>query len=254
MDVDRYLRRIGCRGPLRPTLASLKTLHLAHLRTVPFENLSVRLGEAIALQSESLFEKIVARSRGGFCYELNGLFADLLEALGFEVERLAGRVGEEGIPFDHLALKVDLEDQPWLADVGFGDSFVLPLRLAERGPQEGGCGRRYRIEDRDGGLLLLREEPEGWQRQFHFTLQPWPLSAFAEGCRYHQTSPRSSFTRKTVVSLATETGRITLSGRRLIATSGGRRTETDLDDAGIRGALADRFGLDPALAHAFPAG
>jgi N-hydroxyarylamine O-acetyltransferase len=243
LDIGRYLERIGYAGPAAPTLESLRRIHRAHMMAVPFENLSVRRGEAIALEVERLFEKIVLRRRGGFCYELNGLFAALLEALGFRVSRLAGTVTPAGIAFDHMALRVDL-DEPWLADVGFGDSFVLPLRLERRDPQEGGCGRRYRIDSKDEGLLLLREEERGWERQYLFTLQPWPLSAFEEGCRYHQTSPKSSFTQKTVVSRATETGRITLSERRLIVTSQGKRAESDLeDDAAVAAALSEHFGI-----------
>jgi N-hydroxyarylamine O-acetyltransferase len=243
IDVARYLERIGYRGPTAPTLDTLRQIHSAHLRTVPFENLSVRRGEPIALEVEPLFEKIVVRRRGGFCYELNGLFAALLGELGFRVGLLAGRVGPAGIPFDHLALRVDLEE-PWLADVGFGDSFVLPLRLEDREPQEGGCGRRYRLDPVHGGLLLVREEEQGWEQQYLFTLERWPLSAFEEGCRYHQTSPKSSFTQRTVVSRATETGRITLAERRLIVTSRGRRTETGLADAAALGrALSEHFGI-----------
>jgi len=243
IDAGRYLERIGLRGPAEPTVETLRQVHLAHLKAVPFENLSVRRGEPILLQEEKLFEKIVLRRRGGFCYELNGLFAALLKALGFRVERLAGRVGVDSIPFDHMALRVDL-DEPWLADVGFGDSFLLPLRLRQREPQPGGCGRRYQIDSRDGGLVLQREEPEGWKRQYQFTLDAWPLSAFEEGCRYHQTSPQSHFTRNIVVSRATETGRITLSGRRLIVTSLGQRTETELgDEPAVTRILEQQFGI-----------
>jgi N-hydroxyarylamine O-acetyltransferase len=244
IDVERYLDRIGHRGPIAPKIETLRQIHRAHLMTVPFENLSVRRGEAIVLEESRLFEKIVLRRRGGFCYELNGLFAALLGTLGFRVARLAGRVGADGIPFDHMALRVDL-DEPWLADVGFGDSFLLPLRLEGREPQQGGCGRRYRLDAADGGLLLLREEPEGWQRQYLFTLETWTLSAFEDGCHHHRTSPESPFTRKTVVSRATETGRITLSERLLIVTSSGMRTETVLgDDAAISRVLAEQFGIE----------
>jgi len=244
IEAGRYLERIGHRGPVAPTLETLRQVHLAHLKAVPFENLSVRRGDPILLAEEKLFEKIVLRRRGGFCYELNGLFAALLKTLGFRVEQLAGRVGPDGIPFDHMALRVDL-DEPWLADVGFGDSFLLPLRLQHREPQDDGCGRRYQIDSKDGGLLLQREEPEGWKRQYQFTLDAWPLSAFEEGCRYHRTSPQSHFTRNTVVSRATDTGRITLSGRRLIVTSLGQRTETELgDEAAVTRILEQEFGIE----------
>jgi N-hydroxyarylamine O-acetyltransferase len=252
IEVARYLRRIGYDGPTAPAVETLRGVHLAHLRSVPFENLSVRAGEPIVLDEEKLFEKIVLRRRGGFCYELNGLFAALLEQLGFRVARLAGQVGVDGIPFDHMTLRVDL-DEPWLADVGFGDSFLLPLHLASREPQEGGCGRRYRIDAVTDGLLLVREDPDGWNRQYLFTLDAWPLSAFVGGCRYHQ-SPQSHFTQKTVVSRATETGRITLAGRRLIVTAHGERTETDLEDQALSRALQEEFGIDPSLATAFREG
>lgn len=243
-EVGHYLARIAYTGPREPTLAVLRGVHLAHLRAVPFENLSVRRGEAILLEEGALFEKVVRRHRGGFCYELNGLFAALLEALGFRLARLAGRVGVEGIPFDHMALRVDL-DEPWLADVGFGDSFLAPPRLRSREPQDGGDGRRYRISDVDVGLLLLREQEGGtWERQYAFTLETWPISAYAEGCRYHSTSPKSHFTQKTVVSRATESGRVTLSERRLIFTEGGARRESELaDEAAVARALAAQFGI-----------
>jgi len=121
---------------------------------------------------------------------------------------------------------------------------VLPLRLEDREAQEGGCGRRYRLDTAEGGLLLSREGEQGWERQYLFALRPWPLSAFEGGCRYHQTSPKSSFTQKTVISRATETGRMTLSERRLIVTSRGKRSETELpDDAAAAKALSEHFGI-----------
>jgi N-hydroxyarylamine O-acetyltransferase len=240
-----YLARIGLAGPLDPSVATLRALHRAHLRTVPFENLSVRAGQEIPLEEASLFEKIVSRRRGGFCYELNGLFAALLRSLGYRVSRLAGRVGVDGIPFDHMAIRVDL-DESWLADVGFGDSFLEPIRLAERGPQDGGDGRSYRLDEDGDGLLLSRLESEAWTRQYRIDPGTWPLSAFEAGCQYHRTSPGSPFTRKTVVTRATDDGRITISERRLITTARGVRTEIELpDDAAVARVLSDRFGLGP---------
>src|SRR5687768_15235135 len=127
LDTAAYLERIGYRGPVEPTAETLRRLHVAHLLAVPFENLSIHASEPIVLDDSALFEKIVARRRGGFRYELNGLFAALLGALGFEVEMLSAGVmnseGEFGPDFDHMALVVKLEER-WLADVGFGDSFV----------------------------------------------------------------------------------------------------------------------------------
>ncbi|MFD5539234.1 arylamine N-acetyltransferase [Streptomyces sp. NPDC127079] len=138
--IDAYLRRLGAARPVRPTAEALRELHLRHLLAVPFENLSIHLGEEIVLEEDRLLDKVVGAGRGGFCYELNGAFAVLLTGLGFEVTPLAGRVyGEEGrlgIPYDHLALRVRTVDAgEWLADVGFGAHSHYPLAFAERGGQ-----------------------------------------------------------------------------------------------------------------------
>ncbi|MEW2299362.1 arylamine N-acetyltransferase [Streptomyces sp. NPDC006655] len=138
--IDAYLRRLGAARPVRPTAEALCELHLRHLLAVPFENLSMHLGEEIVLEEDRLLDKVVGAGRGGFCYELNGAFAVLLSGLGFGVTPLAGRVyGEEGrlgIPYDHLALRVRTVDAgEWLADVGFGAHSHYPLAFAERGEQ-----------------------------------------------------------------------------------------------------------------------
>ncbi|WP_374117564.1 arylamine N-acetyltransferase family protein, partial [Streptomyces sp. XM83C] len=141
MQVDAYLRRLGVeRSSERPTDEVLRELHLRHLVAVPFENLSVHLGEEIVLDEKRLVEKVVGARRGGFCYELNGAFGALLAALGFEVWPLAARVYGEGerlgVPYDHMALRVRTADGgDWLADVGFGAHSHYPLRFAERGEQ-----------------------------------------------------------------------------------------------------------------------
>ena len=93
-----------------------------------------------------------------------------------------------------------------------------------------GDGHRYRLDEVEGGLLLSRRRDATWERQYAFTLETWPLSAFTAGCRYHSTSPKSHFTQKTIVSRATKAGRVTLSERRLIVTEGGARREVDLAD------------------------
>lgn len=220
MNISSYLRRINYDGELRPTVETLKLLHRAHLSAVPFENLDIHLGREIKLDEASLAKKIVEDNRGGFCYELNGLFAALLTALGFDVVMLSAGVrnpdGLFGPEFDHLALQVSL-DKRWLVDVGFGDSFLEPLRLDEEGEQVQANGA-YRIDRDDDALVLMRREADGWNAQYRFTLRPRRLEDFSEMCRYHQTSPDSPFTRKRVCTLATDDGRVTLSEKRLIRT------------------------------------
>ena len=246
MNVDAYLERIDYRGPRAPTADSLRRLHVAHLLTVPFENLSIHAGEAIVLDDESLFDKVVARGRGGFCYELNGLFAALLRNLGFRVEMLsaavARREGGFGPEFDHMALLVTLEER-WLADVGFGDSFVEPLLIDERTEQTQGT-HAFRLEEEEGGrLVLLRRDAGGaWEPQYRFSLEPHTYEDYAEMCRFQQTSPESHFTRGRVCSRLTPEGRVTLSGSRLITTRGGERVERELaDEAECDAALLEHF-------------
>lgn len=248
MDVDAYLERIGYRGPLAPTAETLRRLHVAHLLAVPFENLSIHAGETVVLDDESLFRKVVARRRGGFCYELNGLFAALLRELGFRVEMLsaavARREGGFGPEFDHMALLVTLEERR-LADVGFGDSFAEPLLVDERAEQTQGA-RAFRIDEAEGGrLVLLRRDAGGaWEPQYRFGLEPHAFEDYAGMCHFHQTSPESHFTRGRVCSRLTPEGRVTLSGSRLITTRGGERVERELaGEAECDAALLEHFGI-----------
>lgn len=213
MNVNAYLERIHYRGSLAPTAATLRELQVAHLLSVPFENLSIHSSEPIVLDDEALFTKIVERKRGGFCYECNGLFAALLRALGFDVTMLSAEVanaaGGFSEPFDHMTLMVKL-DQRWLVDVGFGDSFLEPMLVDERSEQVQGP-RVYRILADDNYFLLSRRDNEEWEPQYRFTLQPYQYQDFAAMCRYHQTSPKSHFTQGRVCSRATtDGGRVTL--------------------------------------------
>lgn len=247
-DINAYLQRINYQGSLRPSPETLRALHVAHLHTVPFENLSIHWREPIALSDDALFEKIVRRRRGGFCYELNGLFAALLRALGFRVEMVAAGVmggnGRFGPEFDHMALVVSLEER-WLADVGFGDSFREPLLLDERGQQLQGKDA-YRIDSGEEYMTLVRRTEGDWKPQYRFKLQPYEYRDYEEMCRYHQTSPESHFTRKRVCTLATALGRITLSDLRLIKTVGeaGEREERLLaGEEECAAVLREQFGI-----------
>ena len=258
MDIQEYLQRIHYHGSLEPTLQTLQALHEAHMFSVPFENLSIHYGQPIILQEDLLFNKIVRRHRGGFCYELNGLFAWLLTQLDFHVTLLSAEVaGDDGTfspPYDHLTLLVsDVSGADWLADVGFGDSFLRPLRFAADAEQEGGDGHVYRLykddKERDEENFypywIMQQFSDGiWRPQYRFTLQPHALADFTERCIYQQTSPESHFTQKRICSLATSTGRITLSDLRLITTVHGEREERELsgEDECVR-VLADRFGV-----------
>jgi N-hydroxyarylamine O-acetyltransferase len=246
-DVDAYLARIGGGRPERADAAALRDLQLGHLLSVPFENLSVHLGEPLVLADGPLLEKIVGARRGGFCYELNGAFAALLRGLGFGVTLLQARVfgdgGRLGIPYDHLALRVETEDGtgPWLADVGFGDHSHHPLLLDERGDQFDPAGTFRLVEAGDGDLDVLRDG----KRQFRLDTRPRELADFEAGAWYHRTSPASHFTKSLVCSLLTADGRITLSGRKLVTSVGGERQERLLEtDVEVLAAYRKHFGLE----------
>jgi N-hydroxyarylamine O-acetyltransferase len=244
-DTREYLDRIGYRGPLTPNAEVLRDLQRAHMLTVPFENLDIHIPREIVCDEQRFIYKVVNEHRGGFCYELNGAFAALLRTLGFQVTLLSARVpladGSDGPEFDHLVLRVDLEE-PWLADVGFGDSFLEPLRLQPDVEQPQG-ERVYRITSAQNTLLYEMKVDGKWKKEYVFTLQPRQLSEFAGMCRYHQTSPESPFTRKRVCSRATADGRITLSNGKLIETRNGVRHERVLSDEEWRLKLQEFFGV-----------
>jgi N-hydroxyarylamine O-acetyltransferase len=283
-DLQDYLKRLDFAAPpdtaaLEPTLPTLHALHRAQMLAVPFEDLSIHYGQPIVLEEAALFEKIVRRRRGGFCYELNGLFAALLRHLGYHVTLLSAGVfhsdGNFGPEFDHLTLLVHrLSGADWLADVGFGDSFVQPLRFEEGLEQDGGDGRRYRLARAgssaggspagggdEGDYWMMQQfngqgrsaaDPGGrggdngeqWEAQYRFTLQPRVLGDFSERCHYFQTSPESHFVQNRICSLATPEGRVTLSGLNLITTVNGKKAEQALpSEEAYRDVLAERFGI-----------
>ncbi|WDE01578.1 arylamine N-acetyltransferase family protein [Thalassomonas actiniarum] len=247
-QVRQYLERLNYHGQCRADIQTLTCLHQAHMENVPFENLDIVLGRKINLSPDALFTKVVTGKRGGFCYEVNSLFASLLAALGFEVYLHAARVhGDKGFgrPFDHMLLSVCLDKALYLADVGFGDSFIQPLRLmqgddvyAAEQPDAvslaclnlGAVSQRevnYKVVNTADGLVLMQQKPsQTWQAQYLFSLQAFEISAFYDMCQYHQTSPQSSFTQKSLCSVATPAGRKTMSNGRFIETVNHLRQES----------------------------
>jgi N-hydroxyarylamine O-acetyltransferase len=232
MNVAQYLERIQYRGLLQTDHETLRGLQLAHMMAVPFENLDIGLKRPIKIDEESIWEKLITQRRGGFCYELNGLFAWLLRHIGFDVIYLNARVVEKdgslGIDFDHLALLVQIPGQPerWIADVGFGDSFTGPLNLDEHGEQVQGL-RAYKLQQSDDGFIVWQKNYDGsWERHYFFDLQSHQFpEEYEAACLYHQTSLESSFTRGSIISRATPTGRVSLEDGRLIVTENGKRSE-----------------------------
>ncbi|WP_328604653.1 arylamine N-acetyltransferase [Amycolatopsis sp. NBC_00345] len=246
MDVDAYLARLDLALPVAADLAALRVLQARHLERVPFENLSVHLGEPIELTEDALFDKIVRRRRGGFCYELNGLFAALLRELGFDATLRGAQLfhadGTPGPPLNHAAIVVEL-DEPWLVDVGFGSFSRAPLRLSAVAPQD----------DADGQFLIL-DAPHGdidvlcdGKPVYRLERRPRQLADFVPMAWWHSTSPSSHFTQNLTCSRPTSQGRVTLSGDRLIETVDGGRHEVLLpSESAVRMAYRVYFGLSLA--------
>lgn len=239
MDIAKYLERINYNRPILPDLKTIQGLHFAHMQCVPFENLDIGLKRPIYIDEDALWDKIVVNKRGGFCYELNGLFAWLLKQIGFNVTYLNARVynpaGELGIDFDHLALLVQIpgESESFLADVGFGDSFTEPLSFGDKGEQIQGL-RACKLEQTPDGYIVWQRnykhsspvDDGTWERQYFFDLKPHKFpDEYESACLYNQTSPESSFTRGSIISRATSNGRVSLESGRLILTQNGKRIE-----------------------------
>ena len=245
---NQYLRRIGVTQPLGCSLEGLSALQYAHLCAVPFENLDIIESIPIGLDRRAHYEKIVGRGRGGYCYELNGLYSALLISLGFEVRLLSACVamadGSFGPPYDHLMLLVDLGNASYLVDVGFGDSFTHPVVLRS-GLEQSDRNALYMVLRLDGEWALCRKNNAGpWETMLLFSLAPRELADFQERCSWTQNSAESHFVGKALCTRLTKDGRKTLSGMRMIVTNQGHTVETTVEtEAERRGRLAQDFGV-----------
>jgi N-hydroxyarylamine O-acetyltransferase len=248
IDVDAYLRRIGLVSRPAADAEGLRALQVAHLHTVPFENLDILAGRPISLELAAIEAKIVGAHRGGFCYELNGLFATLLDALGFRASLLAAEVrspetGEWGPPFDHLVLRVDLDD-PWLVDVGFGDGCPEPMPLRDGAAVRDGSERVFSLTgDASGWLLSVRSpEDETPEALYRFTETTHALADYEATCRIQETES-ALFTGHRIAEVLTSDSRMTLFDNLLIVHIGTERTTREIHEAEVPALLRDRFGI-----------
>jgi len=231
MNVRHFLRRLEYGGPAEPKIETLRALQLAFLLKVPFENLDIIANRAIVLSSEHIYEKIVGRRRGGVCFERNILFHDLLSGLGFQAAFLSARFikgSRLGREFEHMVLLVSLEHD-YLVDVGVGHFCREPLRI-DGSDSSSAEGYYYRVGKCDDSYALYyRQKDKEWLPRYLFTETHRLPSEFEPMNRFHQTSPDSSFTRRPVVTIATNEGRISLIGRRLTITEGDSKVNRELE-------------------------
>ncbi|MEY9093635.1 arylamine N-acetyltransferase [Paenibacillus sp. RC84] len=248
MNVEAYLKRMDTSRPAKPDLAALKELQRQHMLHVPFENLDVIRQTPITLDIASFYEKVVGRRRGGFCYELNGLFSTLLKDLGFKVRLIAATVakpdGTWGMPESHATILAEL-DRSYLIDVGFGDSARSPVPLDGTPVEDvSGVYRAAKVAEADDLYDLQRAGEDGaWSALYRFSTAPRSLESFAEACTFNQTSPESHFTQKLLATKATVTGRVTISGDQLIETDGDVKSRQPLAPEELEKTLISRLGL-----------
>ena len=255
-DLDAYLRRIGYDGSRAPTPETLQALHFAHATSIPFENLDIQLGLPIRLDLPSLQAKLVAAKRGGYCFEQNTLFAAALEAVGFRVTRLAGRVGPRSNRTrsrSHMLLAVEAGGADWLADVGFGaDTLLLPMPLAP-GSEVRQHAWSYRTEA-DGPLRVLQSlDGDAWADRYSFTSEEQYPIDYIVANHYTSTHPDSIFVRTLTAQLPGPDVRWILRNRELIESRPETQARTWIgDDDGLLRLLSERFGIVLAPGARFP--
>jgi N-hydroxyarylamine O-acetyltransferase len=248
-DLSRYLQRIGFAGTPTVSRESLDALHRAQVYRVPFENFDILLERGIDLDPQVLFEKLVLKRRGGYCFELNALFLMALQAAGFEARALLARVHLRGTPTSrsHQLCLVELDGQEWIADVGFGANGLrapVPLALEEEFRQDDQCFRL--VDGGEFGTMLQVRIENDWQNLYSIEMATVCQSDIDMGNYYTSTHPESLFRQLHVATLPTPDGRISLIDRRLRIERNGEVEEIDLP-AGLEfwQAIADHFDLEP---------
>jgi N-hydroxyarylamine O-acetyltransferase len=233
MDSSGYLRRINYNGMVYRDLATLQELQYNHVFSIPFETLDIHNGVPILLQANFLYQKVIHDNRGGYCYELNMLFHNLLSLTGFNITMVGGRLhhgnGKFGREFEHMALLVELKGRRWLVDVGYGDFSLMPLALVPGEIQSDGRNF-YQIIDPvvvDGrpylGVARWSNSKQDFKIEYVFTDTPRVLEDFHAMNEFHQTSPESHFRRSMICTLPTKEGRVSMINNKLIRTENGKR-------------------------------
>jgi N-hydroxyarylamine O-acetyltransferase len=246
-SLDDYFDRIGFDGPARADLATVTALMERQLFTVPFENLDVQAGKAVSLVPEEIVDKLVKRRRGGYCYEVNGLFAMALHALGIEYQMVAARpmIYPARRPRTHMALVARLDGREWLCDLGFGSYGPrAPLALDAVGQPVTQGYDTFRLITEGAHDLLLQAQVEGaWANQYAFTLCPQEWVDFAPANYLNSTHPDALFVQKLIAVIHRPEGRVILFGDQLKELRRGVAHKRVVEAAAIPSVLKEHFGL-----------
>lgn len=249
-DMNAYLERINYNGEVDATYETLYNLHVAHTLNVPFENLDVFFRRPILLDKDSLFKKIVEDQRGGYCFEMNGLFAFVLEELGFKVTNLLARgTRDGGITYTakvHQVLMVEIDEKKWLVDVGYGMNGLTAPLLLETGVDQKQFTHTYRlIENPKGGYILQNKIGNDYIYMYAFTLDECSPMDYLMSNHFTATFPESFFIQMKMCTMPTEQGRITLTDQHFKVIENGEVTETELlNDEEYNKYLKEHFKLD----------
>jgi N-hydroxyarylamine O-acetyltransferase len=258
INLDAYLERIRLAELPAPDLDGLAVVQRAHRLAIPFENLDIRLGRGIRIDSASVFEKLVTARRGGYCFEQNRLFADALTALGFTLRPLLARVwlGATDTPgLTHMLLLVTIDGQDWIADAGFGGSYSPPMPLVDGAEAEAPDGALFRLVADHRGWVLQRNghagatdgrgAETGWVDQYSFTLAEVAPIDLAMSNHWTSTAPNTRFTDLIVVSIALPRGFASLTDRAYRRHVAGEDSAATIDDPRVyRMRLSLMFGID----------
>jgi N-hydroxyarylamine O-acetyltransferase len=233
MDKIKYLNRIGIKDAnISVNSENLKFLQKQHLLKIPFENLDIHWKRPIMLNTKEFYRKIIGEKRGGFCYELNGLFGDLLNEIGFTSKIISARVANEkdfGAEYDHLAILTKIDEKEFLVDVGFGDFSAEPLKFILNVEQKDVNGTFLIKKFDDDYFEVVKKVNAEWQSEYIFRDSARDLAEFKEMCNFHQTSPESHFTSGKICSLMLENGRKTLTDSKFIETKNDVKNETKIN-------------------------
>lgn len=246
-SLKAYFKRIGFRGEPHNSLATVTDLMRRQVFTVPFENLDVQAGKGVSMVPEAIVEKIIGRGRGGYCYEVNGLFAMGLQALGIDYQFVACRPMTYPVmrPRTHMALVVQLKGEPWLCDLGFGSYGIrAPLRLADAGTEIRQDNDAFLLERPNEREYVLKARVDGeWANQYGFDLWPQQWIDFVPANHLNSTHPEALFVQKLVVVLHAPEGRSILFGNQFKQVRGTEVETRTVPDGEIGEVLRDAFGL-----------
>lgn len=248
IDLDRYFHRIGYQGERAPTLAVLQALQQRHAEAIAFENLNPLLGWAVALDLASLQRKLVVEGRGGYCFEHNLLFAHALTALGFSVTQLAARVlwnatNDAITPRSHMLLRIDLDDTPYIVDVGFGGlTQTRPLRMTA-GVEQATTHEPFRLLETDGDFVVQAKLGDAWKPLYRFDLQPQHLADYQIINWYLANHPQSHFVTGLIAARPAPGRRYALRNNELAVHTLNGSTERRVlrDVAQLRAVLEEHF-------------